>query len=265
MHYKMNIYELKKPVGDVRANVSVVFEDCLIVKGIKIKESNEGNLYVDMPKQTFSESYTTSRVIASPKHEFGREFYGNILETYINGKSEYSGEINGSEDMEYFIDVSGVHQGKCIAVANLTLENAFVINGFRIMSGENGVFVSNPAVKQGNKYVDICYAASPEFRAEINENILSLYDASLSKPEQDKAASIKKQIKDCTSNMEFCRVGMDKLYAQMIESDSVELDDIHTRNMGTLAFGLYECRDKIKELNNELTMLRNSQSKLHKR
>lgn len=61
------------------------------------------------------------------------------------------------------------------AVAEITLNDSFVVRGLRIMSGTEGLFVSYPAEARDSQYRTIAGPTSPRLRAEISESLLSDY------------------------------------------------------------------------------------------
>lgn len=66
------------------------------------------------------------------------------------------------------------------ATATVTLGDAFVIKGFRILKGENGLFVSMPARKlRDGSYSEICHPITREFSAELKSSVLNEYQVHL--------------------------------------------------------------------------------------
>lgn len=62
--------------------------------------------------------------------------------------------------------------GNVIAVANITLDDVFVIRGVRLVDGRKGSFVSFPVRKsKDGEYVDICYPITKELREDIHAAI----------------------------------------------------------------------------------------------
>ena len=66
---------------------------------------------------------------------------------------------------------------KMLALASITIDGCFVVQGFKIMQGKNGLWVGNPSQKSSNgEYKDIAFAIKPEARKNISETILSKYN-----------------------------------------------------------------------------------------
>ncbi len=69
-------------------------------------------------------------------------------------------------------------EGNVIAVANITLDDVFVIRGVRLVDGRKGSFVSFPVRKnKDGEYVDICYPITADLRQDIHWAIEAAMDA----------------------------------------------------------------------------------------
>lgn len=66
--------------------------------------------------------------------------------------------------------------GNLLAFANVTIGDCFKIDGFRICSGENGLYVNMPSTqdKQG-KWRDICWPVTADFRKQLNDALIEGY------------------------------------------------------------------------------------------
>ena len=66
--------------------------------------------------------------------------------------------------------------GNLLAYANVTIGDCFKIDGFRICSGENGLYVNMPSTqdKQG-KWRDVCWPVTADFRRQINAALIEGY------------------------------------------------------------------------------------------
>lgn len=66
--------------------------------------------------------------------------------------------------------------GNLLAFANVTIGDCFKIDGFRICSGENGLYVNMPSTqdKQG-KWRDVCWPVTAEFRKQLNDALIDGY------------------------------------------------------------------------------------------
>lgn len=64
------------------------------------------------------------------------------------------------------------------AFASITIDDVFVVKEIRVMEGKNGLFVSMPSRKVGDKYMDISHPITAEWRQRINSAVLSEYGVS---------------------------------------------------------------------------------------
>ena len=66
--------------------------------------------------------------------------------------------------------------GNLLAFANVTIGDSFKIDGFRICSGENGLYVNMPSTqdKQG-KWRDVCWPVTADFRRQLNDALIGGY------------------------------------------------------------------------------------------
>ena len=73
-------------------------------------------------------------------------------------------------------------KGKQLAFASITINDAFAINGVKIMNGEKGPFVAMPGAKdkEGN-YRDICFPTTKELRAKLTATVMEAYHAAIDK------------------------------------------------------------------------------------
>ena len=67
---------------------------------------------------------------------------------------------------------------KQLAYGSITFENAFVVNGIRVIKANSGEkFVAYPCRRnQNGEYKDICFPMTKELREEITLKVLAKYD-----------------------------------------------------------------------------------------
>jgi stage V sporulation protein G len=69
------------------------------------------------------------------------------------------------------------------AFASITLDNAFVIRGLKVISGNNGYFVSMPSRKRKDgTYQDIAHPINNETRKQIEDAVLDAYEKEQANP-----------------------------------------------------------------------------------
>lgn len=61
------------------------------------------------------------------------------------------------------------------AFASITIDDAFVVHDLKVVDGRNGLFVSMPSKKVGDKYIDTSHPITAEWRQRINTAVLSEY------------------------------------------------------------------------------------------
>ena len=75
--------------------------------------------------------------------------------------------------------------GKLLARATVTLGGCFAITGLQILEGkEDQPFVSMPSWKVGEKYKDICFPCTKEFRQELFDSVLSAFEQTMAEQTQ---------------------------------------------------------------------------------
>lgn len=66
--------------------------------------------------------------------------------------------------------------GKLKGFASITLNGEFVVHGFRLVEGANGLFVGMPSNKVGEEFKDTAYPLSKEFKEQLSEKVLEAYN-----------------------------------------------------------------------------------------
>lgn len=76
--------------------------------------------------------------------------------------------------------------GRLKAFANITFDSCFVVRGLKIITGNDGLFVSMPSRKRGDgTYQDIAHPIDNEMRNTIEETILDAYYQSVEDIDED--------------------------------------------------------------------------------
>ena len=86
-------------------------------------------------------------------------------------------EAQVSEGLKLDVNVRPIApMGNLLAFANVTIGDCFKIDGFRICSGENGLYVNMPSTqdKQG-KWRDVCWPVTADFRRQLNDALIEVY------------------------------------------------------------------------------------------
>lgn len=86
-------------------------------------------------------------------------------------------DTQASEGLKLDVTVRPIApMGNLLAFANVTIGDCFKIDGFRICSGENGLYVNMPSTqdKQG-KWRDVCWPVTADFRRQLNDALIEGY------------------------------------------------------------------------------------------
>lgn len=86
--------------------------------------------------------------------------------------------------MKYDITVNNVKENdhNIKAFATVTIGNAFIIRGIKIIDSTNGLFVAMPNYKRkqpaanGDEYRDICFPCTSDFTKELKNAIIDVYE-----------------------------------------------------------------------------------------
>lgn len=74
------------------------------------------------------------------------------------------------------------NEEKLKAFANVTFDNAFVIRGMKIISGNKGLFISMPSKKRPDgTYQDIAHPVNTEMRRRVEKAVLDAYEKEVNK------------------------------------------------------------------------------------
>lgn len=116
----MDITEVKVRLWDdkrLRALVTIVFEDCFVVRNIKVIEGRDQRLFVAMPSRRQPDG--TYVDIAHPiTREFRHQIETTILSAYleerelVEGDGEYEEEYDGEEWEEQEAEEADAHNGE---------------------------------------------------------------------------------------------------------------------------------------------------------
>ena len=60
--------------------------------------------------------------------------------------------------------------------ASLTIDKCFIVTDLKIMSGQNGLFVSFPSKKIGDDWKDTCFPITKDAREQIIKVVLDAYE-----------------------------------------------------------------------------------------
>jgi len=166
--------------SNIKAFATITINGCFAVSGIKVVETSEGETFVAMPNyKTKDGNYHDS---AFPvKAEVRNQIINAVMEAYNNPEKEHTEmQVKGLKVAATLRVVD--HLGEKIkAAGEIRLSDGFVVSGVKIFEGNNGLFVAMPTQKgKDDKYYDIAYPVTAEFRKVVNDKIMEAYNKMLS-------------------------------------------------------------------------------------
>ena len=160
MKYAIKVNEVKKSESNLKGFATVTFGESFKVTNIAVLESNEGRLFVSMPRyktnQKDENGYDVYKDVCNPiTKEFREELYGDIISMYEN----LGNENTKAEKLEVEMPSVGVlvtpfqREGSNMrGLARVVLDDCFAINNVTILEGRNGNnFVAMPGYKTNQK------------------------------------------------------------------------------------------------------------------
>ncbi|HYF93437.1 MAG TPA: SpoVG family protein [Symbiobacteriaceae bacterium] len=97
-----------------------------------------------------------------------------------------------SENGPKFVPVTGVQLyelgegGPTKAIGSVTIGDAFVVHGVRVVESEKGLFVAMPQRKDGDRYRDVAHPVTAEMRAMVGSAVLEEYQRVKERGEHDR-------------------------------------------------------------------------------
>ena len=70
--------------------------------------------------------------------------------------------------------------GNLLGYASVTIGDSFKIDGFRICSGEKGLYVNMPSTQDRNgTWKDVCWPVTADFRRQLNDALIEGYSTAI--------------------------------------------------------------------------------------
>lgn len=186
MKYSIKLNAVNNPDKNVKAFATVTFGDCFKVTNIAVVKSQDAEPFVSMPsfksKERTEHNQPVYKDVCNPiTSEFRKELYDDILSLYAemehSGKAEVSRDAADPAEPEFRVAVTPFErEGSNIrGLARIYFEDCFVVSNISIIQGKEKEFVAMPSYKAGNKYRDVCFPVTKEFREKINDAVLDTY------------------------------------------------------------------------------------------
>ena len=75
-------------------------------------------------------------------------------------------------------------EGKVKAIANVLLDDSFLVRGVKIVESKSGLFISYPSRRIDDRFTDICFPLNSELRQTIKETVFTEYEKTKQEPEE---------------------------------------------------------------------------------
>ena len=190
MKYTIKVNEMKNE-SNIKAMVSVVFDDSFKVGSIAVVERKDGELFVAMPQFRSSSKDKNGndvyKSVCNPiTKEFRQELFGNILATYASEQKEKTVDTKVGNDLEFKVSVSPFDRpgSNVRGLGRIYFNDNFVVNNVSVLQGKEDLFVAMPSYKTRQKddqgkaiYQDVCYPVTKEFREVLYGEVIYSYNA----------------------------------------------------------------------------------------
>lgn len=180
MSYDVRIHSLRMN-GTTRGNASVTLNGQFAVRGVNVKEGQNG-LFVSMP--SWKDGNNEYHDICFPCTKEARaEFDRVVLKAFDQART---GTIEQAPaemlPVQYDVRIHSLHPGggTLKGTASVSLNDQFAVRRVSIMESSKGLFVSTPGFRGGNgMFKDYCFPCTKESRAEFNKAVLDAYQQAL--------------------------------------------------------------------------------------
>jgi stage V sporulation protein G len=82
--------------------------------------------------------------------------------------------------VQYDVRINSLNtSGSRLATASVNINGQFAIRGVKVMSGQNGTFVSMPSYKTADGYHDYCSPCTKEAKIEFDRAVISAYQQAI--------------------------------------------------------------------------------------
>ncbi len=191
MDYNIRVYKIEKENSNLRGFVSITFENCFCAKNIALKESTNGNLYLEMPKFRDFETEDYVPYFSFKDGEFRKAVTELAAEVYrqIAGEDKMMDveQSWGDEEMYYDLSVSPIRGNTFKAEVAIKIQDAFAVQQIHVIQGWNGkTFVGMPQRenRQKQEKEDIAHPVSGDFKRELEIAVMEEYHKKLENQRQ---------------------------------------------------------------------------------
>ena len=228
MKYSIRANEIKgnerqqgENASHLRGFATLIIGNDFKISNIAILESNEGKLFVSMPRYKSSDKdekgANVYKDVCNPiTKEFREELYDNILEAFEKAKcADKTEEVKSQEGTEmpsFSVSVTPFErEGSNIrGLARIYFEDCFIVNNVSILQGkEESLFIAMPSYRtkqvdenQKPVYQDVCYPITKEFREKLYVEIVNEYEQAKEKNQNQTRENAEKQAESTEKQQE---------------------------------------------------------------
>lgn len=182
MNYSIKVNKLEKENWSTKAFVSVVFEESFKLTDITIRETKNGETFVEMPGYKTSKKDEQGNPVYKnyfypTTAEFRKELYDNIIKAYESNAKELN-ITSGKDKVSVSVAMYPCNFNEKIeSIGKIYIDKCFVIDGVRVIESEKGSFVAMPTKTTEGKdgkteYSEVCYPVTKEFREQLYGEIM---------------------------------------------------------------------------------------------
>jgi len=71
-------------------------------------------------------------------------------------------------------------KGNLLGFADVVINGQFAVRGIKVVTGENGLFMSMPSTLDGNgQYRDVCHPITSDFHKQLNQAVVAGYNQTI--------------------------------------------------------------------------------------
>lgn len=228
MNIKVEIYPIDGKV--VKAAASVTIGNMIKIDDVTVRKRNDGGHWVEFPTRSESpKGLERNKELAYP---ITKEMRAEIVDSVMN---EY--DMLTTKEKNFTVNVYPIKDGKgLLANANLTLNNEFVVTGFKLAqnpkTGKVNVFHPSTSYidADGNKiYKEVAHSASKGMTESIRSKIIEEYNNQVDEENQIQAEANFKR--DNHQQMDSEPLSYEKCPAAPRKNSSNEKKSEHTSEM----------------------------------
>lgn len=83
------------------------------------------------------------------------------------------------------------------AYACISINDAFVVKGIKVVNSHNGLFVAMPSYKSGDEFKDLVYPTTKELRKQITDAVKEVYEIALNMEAMKNPEAVNKPVPTC--------------------------------------------------------------------